>query len=111
MPSHHLPINPTSFELIKQGHKQVETRLGNDPVLAVIRPDDQITFTNRDTAEEITKDVVAVRRFTSSAEVVESVGLKQLGEYDSPADYLDRMRSFQSDEDEAEHGIIAVTFR
>lgn len=105
-----LSINPHSFNLIESGHKTIETRLGNDPVLSRVKVGDELVFVNRANGQSLTRRVAHLQHYDSSDEVVTYEPLQKLGSYASAEEYLAKMQEFQTAEDEERHGVIAVHF-
>lgn len=105
-----LPINAFSFNLIESGVKTIETRLGNDANLKRVKAGDKLVFINREDGRRLTRTVVEVRTYATSDDVVIHEDLTALGNYASAEEYLTRMATFQSADDELKHGIIAVEF-
>ena len=105
-----LLINAASFALIKSGQKTVETRLGNDENLRALAVDDELTIKNRDTDETVTVTITDIKHFVNSAAVAKTIDLKQIGDYGSAAEFLDRMRQFQTEDEERQYGLMALFF-
>lgn len=105
-----LTINTQSFALIEEGLKTAETRLGNDPVLSRVQIGDTITIVNRENGRSLVKKVTAKERYLSSTAVVEKVKVSDLGPYRTVEEFMARMRTFQTANEEKEHGIWLIRF-
>lgn len=103
-------INPQSFALIKDGAKTIELRLLNDEDLKRLKPKSELTFINRETEEQLAAAVLSVQVYPDSEAAAAHEPIDQIGPFKTPEELVERMRLFQSQEEERQLGIIAIRF-
>ena len=106
---HYMKLNPYPFEMIKSGRKTVELRLF-DEKRQKIKVGDNMEFTNTQTGEVITAEVVALHIFDSFKELYESLPLTKCGYTESDIDnahYTD-MNEYYSQEEQKKYGVVGI---
>ena len=78
MATHFMNLKPAPFNSIKAGKKDVEMRLYDDK-RRLIKQSDLIVFTNEESKEELTCEVLAITRFASFAELYSAYNKVRLG--------------------------------
>ena len=106
---HNMKLNPSPFEKIKSGEKTIELRL-YDEKRQKIQPGDQILFTNTETGEILTANVINLHRFDSFRELYATLPLLKCGYTPEdvhtahPAD----MEMYYSKEEQARYGVVGI---
>ena len=78
MATHFMNLKPAPFNSIKAGKKDGEMRLYDDK-RRLITPNDLIVFTNEESKETLTCEVLAITRFASFAELYSAYNKVRLG--------------------------------
>lgn len=103
-----LHIGP--FELIKSGQKDIEMRL-YDERRRSLKIGDEIVFTNNETDEKITVEIINLYRFKDFHELYSHFPKERLGYVsDQPANPED-MEIYYSKEKIKEYGVIAIEIK
>ena len=107
MTIHELNLHPGPFELIKSGHKDIEMRL-YDERRKDIKIGDTILFTNNQTQEQLSVEVINLYRFNNFEELYTYFDKKRLGygeeEIADPTD----MELYYSKADIKKYGVLAI---
>lgn len=106
---HYMKLDPSPFEMIKSGKKTIELRLF-DEKRQKINPCDIIEFTNTQTGEVITAEVVGLHRFDSFKKLYGSLPLTKCGYTNDDVDnahYTD-MNAYYSDEEQEKYGVLGI---
>ena len=106
---HYMNLKKSPFEMIKSGNKTIELRLF-DEKRQKISLGDNIEFTNTQTGEVITAEVLALHRFDSFKELYESLPLTKCGYTEKnikTAHYSD-MLEYYSEEEQKSYGVIGI---
>ena len=61
---HNMNLNNRPFKSIKEGTKTIELRL-NDEKRSLLKVGDEIEFTNRDTNEKLSVDIINIYKYPS----------------------------------------------
>ena len=108
--THEMDLNPGPFELIKSGRKVIEMRL-YDERRKDIQVGDSIVFTNNETGERLSVDVINLYRFSSFEELYQNFDKTKLGySPDEPADPKD-MELYYSKERIQQYGVLGIEIR
>lgn len=106
---HYMNLKPLPFEMIKSGNKTIELRLF-DEKRQKISPYDSIEFTNTQTGEVITAEVLALHCFDSFEKLYECLPLTKCGytadDVDS-AHYTD-MNEYYSECEQEKYGVVGI---
>ena len=106
---HYMKLDPSPFEMIKSGKKTIELRLF-DEKRQKINPCDIIEFTNTQTGEVITAEVVGLHHFDSFKKLYGSLPLTKCGYTNDDVDnahYTD-MNAYYSDEEQEKYGVLGI---
>ena len=100
-------LSPLPFSKIKNGKKRVEMRLAKSN-RKEISEGDIIDFTNNETGEKISVEVISNTYFPNFKELYEHFPKEDLGyEINENSDYRD-MNEYYSDSDIATYGVLAI---
>ena len=104
---HEMKLNNTPFINIKNGTKTIELRL-NDEKRRLLKKDDLIEFTNRETNEKIIVKIINIYKYPSFEELYNhfdkvSMGYK-IDEVANPKD----MEIYYSKEEQDKYGVLAI---
>ena len=102
-----MKLNDDPFKRIKEGTKTVELRL-NDEKRQLVKKGDLIEFTNRETLEKITTEVVDLYKYPSFAELYKHIDPLVMG-YDA-GDVVDPkdMEQYYNKEEEEKYGVVGI---
>ena len=106
---HNMKLHAAPFEKIKSGEKTIELRL-YDEKRQKIQPGDQIVFTNTETGEILTANVINLHRFDSFRELYATLPLLKCGytpEDVHTADPAD-MEAYYSKEEQTKYGVVGI---
>ncbi len=108
--THQMKLHRQPFENIKSGRKTIELRL-YDEKRRKIGVGDEICFTQTESKERLTAEVVAVYPFTSFEELYKALPLEKCG-YDDPstAKWQD-MDEYYSREEQEKFGVVGIEVR
>jgi len=101
-----------SFDMIKKGRKDIEIRL-NDEKRKNISVGDIITFTNIDTAENITTKCVNLYKAKSFVELFDLINdNERVGSLKSETyeEMSEQMREYYPKEQEEKYGVLGIEF-
>lgn len=98
-------LNPTPFAQIKGGTKTIEIRL-NDARRRQMRAGDHITFSNRESGEDMVATVLAIHHFPTFKALFEHFPLCSYGG-NRASEWADMYR-YYSPEEESEHGVVGI---
>ena len=106
---HYMKLKPFPFEMIKSGNKTIELRLF-DEKRQKISPRDSIEFTNIQTGEVITAEVIGLYRFDSFKELYESLPLIKCGytEENVKTAHFSDMEAYYSKEEQQKYGVVGI---
>lgn len=107
---HKMNLNDGPFHRIKNGTKTIELRL-NDEKRQLLKENDLIEFTNRETSESIVVEVVKLHQYSNFDELYQYFDKISLG-YDeedvaSPKD----MEQYYSKEEQDKYGVLGIEVR
>ena len=106
---HYMKLKPFPFGMIKSGRKTIELRLF-DEKRQKIKVCDSIEFTNTQTGEVITAEVVALHRLASFKELYESLPLTKCGytaDTVENAHYTD-MNEYYPENEQGKYGVVGI---
>ena len=106
---HEMKLNPAPFGMIKRGRKTIELRL-LDEKRRKIKVGDNITFSNTETGEQLTKTVTALHRFDSFETLYKTLPLLQCGYTEADVDnaHPSDMAQYYSQEEQAQFGVVGI---
>lgn len=105
-----MKLQAAPFEAIKAGTKDIELRL-NDDKRRQLNVGDIITFSKLpENIETIDAEVVGLLRYSTFADLAEDFMPQRLGGTDK-ASILEGMRSYYSDAQQAEFGVVGIKLR
>lgn len=108
--TYEMNLHPEPFELIKNGLKDVEMRL-YDERRKPIKIGDQIEFTNNQTGEKLSCEVVNLLNFATFVELYKHYPKERLGyKPDQIADPND-MEKYYSKEQINKYGVLAIEIK
>lgn len=107
---HQMKLNNKPFESIKNGIKTIKLRL-YDEKRSLIKEDDTIEFTNRETNENLNVVVIKLHKYSTFDELYkhfdkEKLGYKQ-GEIANPSD----MNKYYSKEEQEKYGVVGIEIK
>ena len=106
---HYMALDPQPFEKIKSGAKSIELRL-YDEKRRLIRPGEEIEFTNNKNGEKLLTKVIGLHIFEDFAALYRSPELTKCG-YDEEsvksADPQD-MEKYYSKEAQKKYGVVGI---
>lgn len=107
---YNIKLNNEPFNLIKNGTKTVELRL-NDEKRKLLNIGDEIEFTNRDTNEKLSVDIINLYKYPSFKELYKHFNKIELGyAADEPAESKD-MEAYYSKEEQDKYGTLGIEIR
>lgn len=103
-------LNNSPFNRIKNGTKTIELRL-NDEKRQLLKENDLIEFTNRETLEVIMVEVVKLYKYSNFEELYKHFNKIAMGyDKDDIANPKD-MEKYYSKEEQDEYGVIGIEIR
>ena len=107
---HNMNLNNRPFESIKEGTKTIELRL-NDEKRSLLKVGDEIEFTNRDTNEKLSVDIINLHKYPSFEELYKHFDKVEMGyNKDEPAESKD-MEAYYSKEEQDKYGVLGIEIR
>ena len=109
---HSMNLHPQPYAMIASGEKTIELRL-NDEKRKQIAVGHRIRFTNRETDEQLTAEVIALHPFATFAQLYDSLPLEKCGyrkEELQTADAAD-MYAYYSPQQEEKYGVLGIELR
>ena len=103
-------LHPEPFELIKNGHKDIEMRLYDDR-RKDIKIGDTIVFTNNQTLETLEVEVINLYQFPSFVELYNSFDKTRLGYREDEIANPKDMEKYYSPDRILRYGVIAIQIR
>ena len=107
MATYTMNINPVSFDLIKRGAKTLEVRLRTGEATRY-RAGDTLLMRNRDVGDTVSCQITAVVAYTSLESLIRHEDINQAGTFTDAGAFVERMRSFQTEAEEKESGLLAI---
>ena len=108
--THKMKLNNEPFINIKNGTKTIELRL-NDEKRKLLKINDLIEFTNRDTNEKLLVKIKGLHHYQSFSELYKHFDKISLGysenEYASPKD----MEKYYPKEEEKQYGVLGIEIK
>lgn len=107
---YNMKLNNEPFNLIKNGTKTVELRL-NDEKRSLLKVGDEIEFTNRDTNEKLSVDIINLHKYPSFEELYKHFDKVEMGyNKDDIAEPKD-MEAYYSKEEQNKYGVLGIEIR
>ena len=107
---HNMNLNNRPFKSIKEGTKTIELRL-NDEKRSLLKVGDEIEFTNRDTNEKLSVDIINLYKYPSFKELYKHFNKIEMGyAEDEPAESKD-MEAYYSKEEQEKYGVLGIEIR
>lgn len=110
--THKMNLNPEPFKMICSGQKTIELRL-NDEKRQKIKVGDSIEFTQTETGEKLTAEVIAIHRFDSFAELYQKLPLLKCGytKADIETAKPEDMDLYYTPEQQAKYGVLGIEIK
>ncbi len=110
--THKMNLNSEPFEMIRRGQKTIELRL-NDEKRQKIKVGDMIEFTQTETGEKLTAEVIAIHRFDSFAELYQELHLLKCGytESDITTAKPEDMNLYYTSEQQEKYGVLGIELK
>ena len=107
--THSMKLHSAPFSMIKSGKKTIELRL-YDEKRRKINIGDKIIFTNNQSGEELTVEVVKLHIFDSFEELYSSLPLLKCGytEEDVDGAHFSDMEEYYSADKQKEYGVLGI---
>ena len=104
-----MKLHPAPFEMIKCGKKTIELRL-YDEKRRKINVGDKIVFTNTESGEKLTVEVVKLHTFESFEELYSALPLLKCGytEADVGEAHFSDMEEYYSAEEQKRYGVLGI---
>lgn len=107
---HNMNLNNRPFKSIKEGTKTIELRL-NDEKRSLLKVGDEIEFTNRDTNEKLSVDIINLHKYPSFEELYKHFDKVEMGyNKDDIAESKD-MEAYYSKEEQEKYGVLGIEIR
>ena len=107
---HNMNLNNRPFKSIKEGTKTIELRL-NDEKRSLLKVGDEIDFTNRDTNEKLSVDIINLHKYPSFEELYKHFDKVEMGyNKDDIAEPKD-MEAYYSKEEQNKYGVLGIEIR
>lgn len=107
---HNMSLNNRPFKSIKEGTKTIELRL-NDEKRSLLKVGDEIEFTNRDTNEKLSVDIINLHKYHSFKELYKHFDKVEMGyNKDDIAEPKD-MEAYYSKEEQNKYGVLGIKIR
>ena len=107
---HEMKLNNGPYQKINNGTKTIELRL-NDEKRQLLKIEDLIEFTNRDTLEKMIVEIEGLYNYSSFDELYNHFDKVSMGyEEDEVADPKD-MEQYYSKEEQQKYGVLGIKIR
>ena len=107
---HNMSLNNRPFKSIKEGTKTIELRL-NDEKRSLLKVGDEIEFTNKDTNEKLSVDILNLHKYPSFKELYKHFNKIEMGyAEDEPVEPKD-MEAYYSKEEQDKYGVLGIEIR
>lgn len=107
---HKMNLNDGPFHRIKNGTKTIELRL-NDEKRQLLKENDLIEFTNRETSESIVVEVVKLHQYSNFDELYQYFDKISLGYDEEDAASPKDMERYYSKEEQDMYGVLGIEVR
>lgn len=107
---HKMNLNDGPFHRIKNGTKTIELRL-NDEKRQLLKENDLIEFTNRETSESIVVEVVKLHQYSNFDELYQYFDKISLGYDEEDAASPKDMEQYYSKEEQDMYGVLGIEVR
>ena len=105
-----MKLNNDPFEKIKSGEKTIELRL-NDEKRQLLKVNDIIIFTNRDTGEKLSALIINLHYFDSFKDLYNHFDKTMLGySKNEECSYMD-MEEYYSIEEQQKYGVVGIEIK
>ena len=110
--THKMNLNPEPFEMIRNGQKTIELRL-NDEKRQKIKVGDMIEFTQTETGEKLTVEVIALHLFDSFTKLYQELPLLKCGytETDIATAKPEDMDLYYTPEQQEKYGVLGIEIK
>ena len=110
MATHFMNLKPSPFNSIKAGKKDVEMRLYDDK-RRLINKQDLIVFTNEESKETLTCEVLSITRFASFAELYNAFNKVRLGYLEEEIAKPEDMMQYYPQIEMQANGVCAIEIK
>ena len=107
---HNMNLNNRPFKSIKEGTKTIELRL-NDEKRSLLKVGDEIEFTNRDTNEKLSVDIINLHKYPSFKELYKHFNKIELGYAEDEPEESKDMEAYYSKEEQDKYGVLGIEIR
>lgn len=107
---HNMNLNNRPFKSIKEGTKTIELRL-NDEKRSLLKVGDEIEFTNRDTNEKLSVDIINLYKYPSFKELYKHFNKIELGYAEDESAESKDMEAYYSKEEQDKYGVLGIEIR
>ncbi|MGN1000321.1 MAG: ASCH domain-containing protein [Bacilli bacterium] len=104
---HKMKLRNTPFLRIKEGSKTIEMRL-YDEKRKMINKNDLIEFTNIDTSEVLTVNVLDIHIFNNFEELYRAFNKQSIGYRDEEVASFSDMNTYYCNEDIKKYGVVGI---
>lgn len=110
--AHKMNLYQESFEMICNGQKTIELRL-NDEKRQKIKVGDMIEFSQTETGEKLTAEVIALHKFDFFAELYQKLPLLKCGytESDITTAKPEDMNLYYTPEQQEKYGVLGIELK
>ena len=110
--AHKMNLYQEPFEMICNGQKTIELRL-NDEKRQKIKVGDMIEFSQTETGEKLTAEVIALHKFDSFAELYQKLPLLKCGytESDITTAKPEDMNLYYTPEQQEKYGVLGIEIK
>lgn len=107
---HQMKLNNEPFESIKNGTKTIEMRL-YDEKRSLIKENDTIEFTNRETNEILNVVVIKLHKYKNFSELYKHFDKVKLGYKQSETANPNDMNKYYSNEEQEKYGVVGIEIK
>lgn len=107
---HNMKLQPSPFETMKKGMKDIEMRL-NDDKRQLIKIDDIIEFTNTESGETLKVKVINKHHFKSFDDLYKSFDKSRLGYYENETAHPNDMTKYYPAEEISQNGVVGIEIK
>jgi ASC-1-like (ASCH) protein len=107
---HEMKLNNGPFESIKNGTKTIELRL-NDEKRQLLKVNDKIEFTNRETGEKLLVEVINLHHYDSFTELYKHFDKVSMGYKENEEANPEDMEEYYSKEEQDKYGVLGIEIK
>lgn len=107
---HKMRLNNDPFIKIKNGTKTVELRL-NDEKRSLVKINDTIEFTNRETDETLVVDVIDIKKYNSFNDLYKDFNKIEMGYNEEDVVDPKDMEEYYSKEEQDKYGVVGIVIK